>query len=96
MLNVEEFLCQRKDLMTRYEQEARAYLRKLGRKADFVEQIPFLLSNYQSQLYRFYVQNNVHINMVFIIQNEYNGVNYNITYCMYWRIKCMPQQIKRC
>ena len=42
MLNVEEFLCQRKDLMTRYEQEARAYLRKLGRKADFVEQIPFL------------------------------------------------------
>lgn len=41
MLNVEEFLCQRKDLMTRYEQEARAYLRKLGRKADFVEQIPF-------------------------------------------------------
>lgn len=47
MLNVEEFLCQRKDLMTRYEQEARAYLRKLGRKADFVEQIPFLvLSNY--------------------------------------------------
>ena len=46
MLNVEEFLCQRKDLMTRYEQEARAYLRKLGRKADFVEQIPFLLSDY--------------------------------------------------
>ena len=28
--------------MTRYEQEARAYLRKLGRKADVVEQIPFL------------------------------------------------------